>query len=566
MELIQESLFDVTPEDKVIFKKFTVKDVFFNNGIVNLYRFLKENNFDIELEFQSDYLKLKYKNEKIYFEVLNKFLKDKKIVSFNEKNKRIFFDMKQKQFTQTNKINIKNGGSNDSKNSLIKVHINDLGISQKELFKKEELYKSKYDNHDKDDFKIEKCYYDKSKKEVYVLSTLDKHIERFSSYLVKGDFLVLNSSIHNFEDGQKSFHDMVKISKKYNIDKWEALIYWFGTKVQHYFNYSFFIYPNSSNFEALDIFKYDLQISDEKISFRDKNEKLITTTSNINFKDQLVKDDIFNPYFYISKSDVEFELKFFMYLFSKISHIEEEYEKANKKRKKLKERIYNALQEITFVTYVEDGTFKKSLNEYTKAYQLIRFFEKIKEAELFTYFADIFVTLSMSQGPKEVNVNYQKWCKGLLEFKELRKYYYLISFNILKNQQAKSFGKGLYEFEKLYLKNIMGEKNMNIHEKSKILGDSIGYFCAQLGDKDLLFKLRNVKNYKQLLSYFKDLKFASLKNEEKARFSKEFNESLEEVLNVLENEWEIVRDYIAIYAIDKYKATNYRNKMKKEGK
>ena len=550
---------------ELVSKKFIVKDVFFNNGIVNLYQFIKENSFDIELEFQSNFLELKYKDEKIYFEVLNKFLKDKKIVSFNEKNKRIFFDMKQKQFIQSNKINIKNGGSNDSKNSLIRVHIDDLGISQKELFQKEKLYKSKYDNHDKDNFKIEKCYYDKSKNEIYVLSTLDEHIERFSSYLVKNDFLVLNSSIHNFEDGQKSFHDMLKISKEYNIDKWEALIYWFGTKVQHYFNYSFFIYPNSSSLEALDIFKYDLQISDKKEFFKDSDGKTIEPNTNINFYEQLKKDEIFNTYFYISKSDVEFELKFFMYLFSKISHIEEEYEKANKKRKKLKERIYNALQEITFVTYVEDGTFKKSLNEYTKAYHLIRFFEKIKEADLFTYFADIFVIFYKSQGSKEVNVNYQKWCKGLLEFKELRKYYYLASFNILRND-SKSFGKNLFEFEKLYLKNIMGEKNMNIHEKSKILGDSIGYFCAQLGDKDLLFKLRNVKNYKQLLSYFKDLKFASLKHGEKARFSKEFNESLEEILNVLENEWEIVRDYIAIYAIDKYKATNYRNKMKKEGK
>ncbi|MGB5793991.1 hypothetical protein, partial [Poseidonibacter sp.] len=144
------------------------------------------------------------------------------------------------------------------------------------------------------------------------------------------------------------------------------------------------------------------------------------------------------------------------------------------------------------------------------------------------------------------------------------KEYYLVSFNILKNNKAKSFGKSLFDFEQLYLQNILGEKDMNIHEKSKVLGSSIGHFCAEVGDKDLLFKLRNVKNYKQLLTYFKDLKFSSLKNENKARFSKEFNESLEEILNVLEKEWEIIRDYIAIYAIDKFKAVSFAKSNNKQ--
>jgi len=86
------------------------------------------------------------------------------------------------------------------------------------------------------------------------------------------------------------------------------------------------------------------------------------------------------------------------------------------------------------------------------------------------------------------------------------------------------------------------------------LGDGIGHYCAELGDKDLLFKLRTIKNYKQLIGYFKDLKFSILKNEGKAKFSKEFNETLDEVLKKIENSWELIRDYMAIYAIDKYRA------------
>ena len=98
---------------------------------------------------------------------------------------------------------------------------------------------------------------------------------------------------------------------------------------------------------------------------------------------------------------------------------------------------------------------------------------------------------------------------------------------------------------------------MSIHENAKKVGDGVGFFCAELGDKDLLFKLRSVKNYKQLVSYFKDLKFSSLKNADKARFSNEFNESLENLLVNVEQNWEIARDYIAIYAIDKFKTVSF---------
>ena len=98
---------------------------------------------------------------------------------------------------------------------------------------------------------------------------------------------------------------------------------------------------------------------------------------------------------------------------------------------------------------------------------------------------------------------------------------------------------------------------MDIHQQSKKLGDGIGHYCAELGDKDLLFKLRSIKNYKQLIGYFKDLKFSILKNEDKAKFSKEFNESLSEVLEDIEPNWELIRDYAAIYAIDKYRLVTY---------
>lgn len=571
----QGSLFEIEYE-KVI-KTFSSKDVFYNNGIVNFYQFLKEKSFEVKYELNQNELTLKIdsqKQDEIYNQILSLFLKYENIVTFNDKNKRIFFDINLFKFVQGWKVNIKGGGSNDSKNSLIKVHIDDLNISKDELKRQEEIYLNSFNNTDIYDFSLSKCYYDKSKKEIYILSTLEEHIQKYTDYLVKSNKLALNSSIHSFEDGQGSFHDMLpndktvtidggKIKAIKTIDKWDALIYWFGGRTKRLYNFSYFIYPNSSNLDALNKFKKFLQIGDDKIEYRDEKGKLSNTSSNIDFFKVLSKDEIKNKHFYNSKSAEEFELKFFMYLFSLMYHIEERYKKANERRQERQKELFETLQYLSFIIYTDDGTFKTSLNEYTRVYQLIKYFQTLKENSLFKYLADVLTVFSLSQGSKEVNLNIQHWCQKILNFSNLREEYYLTSFNILKND-SKGFGKLLFELEQSYLNYILGGKDMGIHESSKIVGDGIGHFCAELGDKDLLFKLRSVKNYKQLVSYFKDLKFTSLKNTEKARFTNEFNDSLESILETVEQNWEITRDYIAIYAIDKFKFVDFaKNQAKK---
>ena len=577
---------------ELITKKYEPKDMIWNNGIVNLYHFLEDKELDIKVELSSSSLILsldKEKSEDVYFQILKDFFKQYKIV-YQTNNDRWYFDEKKQDFILDKRFDVvgKSSGNDILSGVYIYKTPDELGLTTDEIRTKYLLFCKKYnlepalnkkkkisdiieelslDKHiDKRDKIYKICDYLEIHKEylnvpdgnnrVTVAITLEQGIEKFTNYFVSDDNLKIDSKIHTFEDGQSSFQSMLKISKNYKIDKWDALIYWFGGRIQRFYNYSYFIYPNSSNLIALEKFKKFLNISNENISIRDKKGDLKPIRTNIDFYNQLSKDNIFNQNFYISKSEDEFEVKFFMYLFSIIYHIEEQYEKANRRRKATREEIYNALQEITFVVYTDDGTFKTSFNEYTKAYQLIKFFEVLKEKQLFDYLADILVTFSMSQGSKEVNLNLQRWCQKLLSFSNLRREYYFASFNILKNN-SKSFGKKLFDFDKLYLKKLLGEENMTIYEQTKNLGDGIGLYCAELGDKDLLFKLRNIKNYKQLISYFKDLKFSILKNENKAKFSKEFNESLSDILKDIESNWEIVRDYIAIYAIDKYIAVTY---------
>ena len=75
-------------------------------------------------------------------------------------------------------------------------------------------------------------------------------------------------------------------------------------------------------------------------------------------------------------------------------------------------------------------------------------------------------------------------------------------------------------------------------------------------DKDILFKLRNVKNKKQLVGFFKDFKFLQLKKENTPTING-FDKALETLLTNLD-EWEVVRDYIAIYAINKFRSTKHK--------
>ncbi len=540
-----------------IIKIFTCKDFFYNNGIVNLYQFLQNKDFGITFSLDQNELTLEFdaqKEDQVYTQILNSFLKDNKIV-YQTDNDRWYFDETKMDFIVDKKFDTKGGQKNDLRNGVyLYKKISELGLSREEV---EKLYldfcertKLKPETESNGTLKVPN-----KNNEVIIAITLEQAIERFSKYFVSGDELSIDSKIHSFEDGQDYFHDMLRQPQTYKIDKWNALMYWFGGRVQRFYNYSYFIYPNSSNLEALNTFKEFLQINDNRKEYRDDDSKIVTTSSNIDFFNVLRKDEIVNKYFYISKSAEEFEVKFFMYLFSVIYHIEEQYENANERRRAQKKELFDTLQYMSFIIYTDDGTFKTSLNEYTKAYRLIQFLMKLKEELLFKYLGHVFQVFSMSQG-NEINLNLQYWCQKILSFSNVRKEYFVTSFSILKNN-SQGFGKELFEFEQSYLKNVLGGNEMGIHENAKKIGDGVGFFCAELGDKDLLFKLRSVKNYKQLVSYFKDLKFSSLKNADKARFSNEFNESLENLLVNVEQNWEIARDYIAIYAIDKFKTVSF---------
>lgn len=543
----------------ITYMKFPVKNMFLNNGIVNLYNYLEEKEFDISYEIDKNFFEIEVSDER-FFQILEGFFKDNKIVHQTD-NDRWYFDEKKQDFVKDKKFNTKGGQKNDLRNGVyLYKNISEYGLSREEV---EQMYLEFCDTTGllpEIDKKTGKLKVPNKDGDVIVHISIDEAIKRFTEYFAKSDRLALDSKIHSFEDGQNSFHDLVKVPKNYTIDKWEALFYWFGVRVQRFYNFNYFIYPNSTNLKSLQLIKDYLSISDDKAEMVDKNGKVKEIGTNIDFFKQLSIDSITNSNFYISKSEEEFELKFFMYLFSYIYHIEESYKKANRKRKLSREKLFDAIADITFVIFTDDGTFKTSFDEYTKAYQLLKFFNILKQEEMFDYLAHMLMVFGMSVSGKEVNLTLKSFVKNILEFKCVREDYYNASFNILKNDSV-GFGKKLFIFEDLYLNNIQKGEDVDLHQKSKIIGEGIGLFSASLKDKDLLFKLRGIKNHKQLISFFKDLKFATLKNDTVAKFNKEFIETMQEILNESSENWEIIRDYIAIYAIDKYRSATYAAKQ-----
>jgi len=419
---------------------------------------------------------------------------------------------------------------------------------------------------------------------ITILSTEEELIKNaIDKYFVKENLIKVDSKIHQFETKIKTLFSMLKSQPNYHkIDKWEALIYWFGSRVERYFyrykKIEFILLPNSSNLKSLYLFKKDLKIPNETIKYTNKNGKTIDTYSNIDFYNQLVKDEIKKQKFYESKSVKELELKFFMFIFSKIYHIEKEYNDLVEDEELVflfdedtfnyAKMLFEAMQDITFVTYSYDKNFKYSLEEYTKTYRLMMFFLQLKEKELFSYLGELIYQVAISKKRKMVekkeayNQNIIKFSDAILNFKEIVPILFDVSYDILqteednkKNGLYKRLRFKLYDFLNLYNKTIQKGEDVAIHSEAKSLGRQIGDFVAAKKDKDLLFKMRNIKNFKQMIAFLKDVEFAFLKEYDEVK-QKSLSLDTKKVLELLEanrDDWDLIKDYMAIYAIEQYK-------------
>ncbi|BAM70231.1 hypothetical protein MTCT_0983 [Methanothermobacter sp. CaT2] len=121
----------------------------------------------------------------------------------------------------------------------------------------------------------------------------------------------------------------------------------------------------------------------------------------------------------------------------------------------------------------------------------------------------------------------------------------------------------IYKFLTEYLE-VTGMSDMKeLHNKCQLVGDRIGYFAAQYDKKDILYSIREIGNFERLTEFFKNLEYEILKEDAGAVWNsqagdKKYSDLIQEILmDAKENRVALIRNYLAIYAIQKYLSAKY---------
>ncbi|WP_370004491.1 hypothetical protein [Methanothermobacter sp. KEPCO 2] len=124
----------------------------------------------------------------------------------------------------------------------------------------------------------------------------------------------------------------------------------------------------------------------------------------------------------------------------------------------------------------------------------------------------------------------------------------------------------LYQFLTEYLEVSGMTELKELHRICRLVGDRIGYFAAQYGNKDILYPLREIGNLEGLTEFFKNLEYEIMKenagalwNSKANETDKKYSELINDLLEEADNNRKIllIRNYLAIYAIQKYLSAIY---------
>ena len=191
----------------MIEKIFYPKDVFYNNGIVNLYEYLKQNNIEsLQSEFDDSSLKLKFNESdeiKIFDLIISEFIADNKLVIFT-KNDRLYWDKKRNNFVKDKKVDVPSGARNEKKYILFREKLNKLGFTKEEM-------KSKYDSCLDNNLNEFEDLVDKKGK-VIIHKKHEDYVSQYKNEVLwkdQNNEISLDSKIHTFEWGPGPFADML---------------------------------------------------------------------------------------------------------------------------------------------------------------------------------------------------------------------------------------------------------------------------------------------------------------------------------------------------------------------
>jgi len=180
--------------------KLYIKDFIFNNGLVNFYMLLNQK-YQIKLE--SNYLEFEL-DDNDFNDILDWFLDEFDIV-YQTDNDRVYFDEQLKKFILDKKFDVSGkSNGNDVKNVYSYKTTTDLNLSRDEI---QSLFK---DFQQKNDYKKNENIPD-AQNRVIISITKQEAVKNYRNYLIKEkeDRIKLDSKIHTFENGGKSFREFL---------------------------------------------------------------------------------------------------------------------------------------------------------------------------------------------------------------------------------------------------------------------------------------------------------------------------------------------------------------------
>ncbi len=163
------------------------------------------------------------------------------------------------------------------------------------------------------------------------------------------------------------------------------------------------------------------------------------------------------------------------------------------------------------------------------------------------------------------NLLREEFCSRILNQQVIDDLLIEISYYKLQKEEYNLNLISLYEFNKKYNNLLkMDEKIKDLHEAGKEVGEAVGSISADIENKNILYQLREIEKYEGLTEFFKDFEYEILKVKEEDKKNKargslgNIKEKINEILRETSNEnIRIVRNYLAIYAIQKYLSTQY---------
>jgi hypothetical protein len=231
--------------------------------------------------------------------------------------------------------------------------------------------------------------------------------------------------------------------------------------------------------------------------------------------------------------------------------------------------------------FIVKGTKIEELKLYNKMSYLTEFFEETNcitiAGKPFLYQLMKYAYYKDFRAPKTKNMPRKKIASEILDAKPINSSIFNLSYYNLSLEKSSWLdnhpkrGRPLFTFLEKYLE-VTGMVDLKeLHEICMIVGDRIGYFAENNNNKNLLYELREIGNLENLTEFFRDLEYAILKEKAGAIWNSKpegkdetYSDFINKLLiNVQSNkETALVRNYLGIYAVQKYMSTKYAKSQK----